>query len=69
MTGGRRPRKKQRRLDPDTFMSWFPVAMRYGALVGVFHQAVFADFDRPALLGLYGMMLGLSEVIEAMRER
>jgi hypothetical protein len=49
-------------------MAWFPVAMRYGALVGVFHQAVWAEFDRPALLGLYGMMLGLSEVLDAWRK-
>lgn len=42
--------------------------MRYGALLGVFHQAVFAKFDRPYLLALYGAMLGLSEVAQAVKE-
>lgn len=43
--------------------------MRYGALAGVFHQAVFERFDRPALLALYGAMLGLSELAQSLRDR
>lgn len=50
------------------FLAWFPVVMRYGALAGVFHQAIYAKFDRPALLALYGAMLGLSEIAAAFRE-
>lgn len=52
---------------PDTLLAWFPVVMRYGALIGVLHQAVWAKFDRPSLLALYGAMLGLSEVVEALK--
>lgn len=48
-------------------MAWFPVIMRYGALIGVAHQAIFAKFDRPALLALYGAMLGLGEVVAALK--
>lgn len=50
-------------------MVWWPVVIRVSALVGVFHQAVFARFDRPYLLALYGAMLGLSEVGAALRGR
>lgn len=57
------------RFTPEWFLSWFPVVMRYGALLGVLHQAVWAEFDRPSLLALYGAMLGLSEIAEALREK
>lgn len=60
-------RKRQPRWTPDAFLAWFPVVMRYGALVGVAHQTLWARFDRPTLLGLYGLMLGFSEVAEAVK--
>lgn len=42
--------------------------MRYGALLGVMHQAIWVNFDRPSLLALYGAMLGISEIASAMRD-
>lgn len=57
----------RRRFSPDAFLEWFPVLLRYGALAGVFHQAVFAKFDRPYLLALYGAAMGLSELAQAVR--
>ena len=56
------------RFSPDWFMGWFPVVMRYGALFGVAHQAIWREFDRPSLLALYGAMLGLSEIAEALKD-
>lgn len=55
-------------MKPDNFLAWFPVIMRYGALIGVFYETVFEQFDRPTLLALFGAMLGLSEVAAAVRE-
>ena len=65
-----RPSRSSRksRFTPENFLAWFPVVMRYGALLGVFHQAVWVELERPSLLALYGAMLGLSEVAEALKE-
>ena len=56
-------------LTPDVFLRWFPVIVRYGAIVGVAHQALFASFDRPYLLALYGAALGLNELAQAITRR
>lgn len=64
----RRPGKESS-LTPDSFMAWWPVIVRVAALVGVFHQAAFARFDRPYLLGLYGAMMGITEIVSALRDR
>lgn len=50
---------------PDSWLAWFPVVLRYGALAGVFYETVFEQFDRPGLLMLFGAMLGLGEVAQA----
>jgi hypothetical protein len=50
-------------------LAWFPVILRYGAVLGVIHQAVFEEFDRPYLLALYGAALGLSEVVSVVLGR
>jgi hypothetical protein len=47
---------------PETFLAWFPVALRYGALIGVAYETVFEQFDRPYLLGLFGTMLAGGEI-------
>jgi hypothetical protein len=64
-----RSRNRSSGLDPETFLAWFPVVMRYGALIGVLHQAVWENFDRPYLLAVYGAMMGLGELAAAVREQ
>lgn len=66
--GSRKKPEQPPRWTPEWWLSWFPVLMRFGALAGVAHQAIWEQFDRPYLLALYGAMLGLSEVAEAVRE-
>ena len=56
-------------LTPDSFMRWWPVVVRVSALIGVAHQAVFARLDRPYLLGLYGTMMGVTEIVDALLRR
>lgn len=53
-------------MTPEALLAWLPVVTRYGALLGIAHQAIFEQFDRPTLLALYGAMLGLSEIGSAM---
>lgn len=57
------------RFTPEFFLGWFPVVMRYSALLGVLHQAVWENFDRPYLLGVYGAMMGLGEIAAALRDQ
>lgn len=57
-------KNNKRELTPDSFLVWFPVVVRYGAIVGVAHQAIFARFDRPYLLALYGAALGLTGAVQ-----
>lgn len=57
------------RFTPESFLAWFPVVMRYGALAGVLHQALWKNFDRPSLLAVYGAMMGLGELAAAIREQ
>lgn len=52
-------------MTPDRWMAWFPVVLRYGALVGVLYETAFEQFDRPYLLALFGAMLGIGEVAQA----
>lgn len=52
-------------MSPEAFLRWFPVLLRYGALAGVAYETLFRSFDRPALLALFGAMLGLGEVTAA----
>lgn len=58
-----------KKLTPDSFMAWWPVVVRIAALAGVAWQTAFERFDRPYLLGLFGMMMGFSEIASALRER
>lgn len=54
-------------MTPETWLRWFPVLMRYGALAGVLYETVVETFDRPYLLALFGAMLGAGEVANAVR--
>lgn len=63
MSADRPPQRRS--LTPDLILAWWPVVVRIAGLIGVAHQAVFARLDRPWLLGIYGGMMGLSEVASA----
>lgn len=55
----------------DSLLSWFPVALRYAGLAGVIFVAVvwlLTNRLEPALLGLFGSMLGLGEGVDALKE-
>lgn len=54
-------------MKPDTWLAWFPVMLRYGALAGVFYETMFEQFDRPYLLALFGAMLGVGELVQGIR--
>lgn len=58
-------------MDPRSWMSWFPVAMRFTGLAGVvFVAAVWLLTNRvePSLLALFGSMVGIGEGADAIRE-
>lgn len=50
---------------PDFWLAWFPVVLRYGALAGVTYETLFEHLDRLGLLALFGAMLGVGEMAQA----
>lgn len=55
----------------ESLLSWFPVALRFTGLAGVLFVAVvwlLTNRLEPALLGLFGSMLGLGEGVDALKE-
>lgn len=55
----------------ESMLSWFPVALRYGGLVGVLFVAVvwlLTNRLEPALLAMFGSMVGIGEAGDAIRE-
>lgn len=44
----------------DTLTAAFPLLLRYVGLLGAVYETVFEHADRPALLMLFGAMMGLS---------
>lgn len=55
-------------MTPESWLAWAPVATRYGALAGILYETVFEGVDRPALLALFGAMLGMNEIASAARQ-
>lgn len=43
----------------------WPWVLRIGGFLGVIHETVISDFDRPALLALFALMMGLSDFLDA----
>lgn len=55
----------------DSWLSWFPVALRFTGLAGVvFVAGVWLVTDRiePSLLALFGSMVGIGEGADAVRD-
>jgi hypothetical protein len=74
MARQRHSSKPEPRYTPERALAWFPVFVRYGALIGVAVEAIISIGnrqlpERPYLLALYGAMLGLTEIAEALRDR
>lgn len=63
------PEPEQTRRDPSKLVSdWRiirDVAICIVALIGVIHETYFTNFDRPALLALFGAMMGLVAYLRA----
>lgn len=54
-----------------TLAQWFPVAMRYGGLLGEAFAVVFWALTNrlePALLTSFGVMMGIGSGLEALRD-
>jgi hypothetical protein len=56
-------------MDPDFFLKWFPVLVRYGGLLGVGYILFFEGASRPGLLTLLGLMMGVSEISTIVRKK
>lgn len=53
----------------DVLDARFPVAMKYAGLVGVAYETLWEQIDRPYLLGLFGTMMGIGQVAQALQTK